>query len=353
MSAKPTSKTWLPLLSLRAPAANGDHLVISDPLHQRRAEINKAALLDLLGEEYSGSRNSGRGRRMADKLKQLGWRPGAEVDKPTANLIGMWWKKGWHPSLEYFLWSRTDRFQDKQDTTGNVRRRVINQFLEQGGVPPRVPAKGPTINMPKPRPLPDDETLGHLLMSRRTIRTYATTPAPLSVFSDILFHGLDDVREKRTRPIRDQLDYLQTHGIGFDFYFVVYSVADLHPGVYRYDVANHTLVQLKTGDYRTDMKSILIGMKSPETAAWTLVITADFAQYQWRYRHERALRHLYMASGRVAQRMIVVGSVYGVGSLPTPAMRDLECCNLLDLDMSRQAQLYTLTMGQIPGREVR
>ena len=43
--------------------------------------------------------------------------------------------------------------------------------------------------------------------------------------------------------------------------------------------------------------------------------------------------------------MIVVGSVYGVGSLPTPAMRDLECCNLLDLDMSLQAQLYTLTIG--------
>ena len=354
MSPQVQTEQWLPLLSFRTPAAgNAEHLVISDPLHQRRAEVSRTGLLDLLAEEYRRSSGSEKGRRLRDKLKELGWRPGPELDKSTSNLISMWWAKGWHPSLEYFLWSRTDRFQDKQDTTGAIRRRVIRQFLDNGGPPTRVPSHGPTIALPEAQRLPDNVTLGTLLMNRRTIRTYVTSPAPLPVLSGILLHGLADVREKRNRPVRDELDYLQTHGVGFDFYLVIYSVAGLNPGVYRYDVANHTLVQQKTADLRAKMKSILIGMKSPETASWTFIITADFAQYQWRYRHERALRHLYMASGRVGQRMITVGSSYRFGTLPTPAMCDLNCCKLLDLDLSRQAPVYTLTMGQIPTLEGR
>jgi nitroreductase len=96
------------------------------------------------------------------------------------------------------------------------------------------------------------------------------------------------------------------------------------------------------------MARILLGMRAPETAAWTLVIVSDFAQYQWRYRHERALRHLYMATGRIAQRILVVGHTYGLGSLPTPAMHDLDCCDLLGIDAETHAPVYSLTMGPTP-----
>jgi SagB-type dehydrogenase family enzyme len=163
----------------------------------------------------------------------------------------------------------------------------------------------------------------------------------------VLAHGLEDVRERRRLQPGDNLDYLRTHGIAFDFHVVAYGVEGLEPGVYGYRVAQHELVLQRAGDFRQAMRSVLIGMKAPDTASWTLFMSADFLQYQWRYRHERALRHLYMTSGRLAQRLLVVAQAYRLGTLPTPATRDAETIELLQLDAFRQAPLYTLTMGRL------
>jgi SagB-type dehydrogenase family enzyme len=139
--------------------------------------------------------------------------------------------------------------------------------------------------------------------------------------------------------------------VAFDFHLVVFSVAGLEPGIYRYRVAEHDLVHQSHDELRARMRSVLIGMKAPQTASWTLLVSADFAQYQWRYRHERALRHIYMASGRIAQRVLLVGHAYGLGTLPTPATRDFPTIELLQLDPTRQAPIYTLTMGRQRARK--
>jgi SagB-type dehydrogenase family enzyme len=188
------------------------------------------------------------------------------------------------------------------------------------------------------------------LLARRTTRVYGRRVIDATTLSAVLFHGFADVRARRSLPIKDELDYLGRYGVAFDIFVVVYPIEGLDPGVYFYGLEDHVLDQRSDGDYREAMVEILCGMKSPETASWTIVLTVDFPRYQWRYRHERALRHLYMASGRIAQRVLLVAQAYGLGTLTTPATMDRACCALLALDCEREAPIYTLTMGPFPGR---
>jgi SagB-type dehydrogenase family enzyme len=186
-------------------------------------------------------------------------------------------------------------------------------------------------------------------MARRTTRAYAPSPVRIADLSNVIAHGLDDVRTNRLLAKQDELEWLRSHGTAFDLYVVAYRVDDLTPGAYRYDFIDHTLQLVRPGDLRSEMSAILVGMRAPETAAFTLILAADFAQYQWRYRHERALRHLYMSAGRSGQRLLVAAQAYGLGTLPTPATRDAATCDLLRLDPRVSTPLYTLTMGPLKG----
>jgi nitroreductase len=74
----------------------------------------------------------------------------------------------------------------------------------------------------------------------------------------------------------------------------------------------------------------------------------DVSQYQWRYRHERALRNLYIESGNLFQRVLVVATALRLSGLPTPAFSDETVAALLNLNSVRQFPVYSLTFGMDP-----
>lgn len=344
---------WLPLLSFRF-SDDGEKVAIiaSDPLHRVRARIDQAALLDLLEHQAQDDDASevGKPPPLRSKLAELGWFPASDVDDETLRHAKFWWKNGWHPSLEYYLWSRQANYRDVADDSGEIRRALVRTYLESDGAPPeRLTSSGARHALPAPPALPNDCPLGILLITRRSVRAFAHDRLDETLLSAALYHGLDDVRRRRQSQFDDELDYLQTHGVAFDIYVIVYDVRGVQEGVFQYDLEHHELIAGEAGNHRDRMTRILCGLRSPETAAWTIVLAADFAQYQWRYRHERALRHLYMAAGRLGQRLILVSLAYGLGTVPTPATHDRELCELLRLDRDRQAPIYTLTTGPRSG----
>ena len=174
-------------------------------------------------------------------------------------------------------------------------------------------------------------------------------PETQASLSTILWNGLDGVRRTRTAAAReiDLLGDLLSYGVAFDFYIIIYAVEALNPGVYFYDLSTHQLILLREGNLRDEMRECMLGQAAPKTAAWTIVMVADFAQYHWRYRHERGLRNLYIEAGRLAQNLILWAASYELASLPTPAIRDRQASKLLGIRWPRQAPIYTLTMGKM------
>ena len=256
-----------------------------------------------------------------------------------------WWDRGWHPSLDYYLWSRYGHYCDEHDPTKERRRETIQNYLKIGWPPPRLMPKGDSSQLPEPQEPLWNATLGERLLQRRSVRKYISDPVSSAVLSSVLWHGLHETRCFRKRPIEGPTDYLKSMGSAFDFYLVIYDVNNINPGAYYYDIVDHTLTPIKSGNFRKAMLKILRLMPAPATAMCTLVLVADFAQYQWRYRHERALRHLYFESGRIAQKALVTAMQYNLGVLLTPAQVDSKLIELLDIDRVRQCPIYTITMG--------
>ncbi len=340
---------WLPLLVLR-PGDDG-RLTISDPLHRRRGTVPAQDLLDHLAPTRADppdTRRLVRRKALDAELADRGWFPAAPLAESQVESIQRWWQRGWHPSLSYYLWSRHSDFRDRTDSDGEVRKGMVRRYLDEGVPGPRRTAGGPPTMLAAPRQ--PQGGVGNLLLGRRTSRGYQEAAVELDRLATVLRMGLADLRSVRLLPRNNPLEWLSSHGTAFDFYVVNFRAQGLARGVHLYDLETESLSAVRLGDFREQMCRALIGMRAPETAAWTIVVVADFAQYQWRYRHERALRHLYMAAGRVAQRLIVVGESVGLGSLPTPAAADELLCDLLDIDPDRQAPVYTLTMGPVPER---
>lgn len=338
-----TSGPWSPFSHISASLdASKDQAVLSDAWRGRRVAIGRTALLDLLTALANNPKSK---PPLAVRLEQFDMFGPLELDEETMRHATHWWQRGWIPSLDLYLWSRHNRFLDRDDPEGQKRRSALAQYLEQESPPARLIPSGVPVQLPEPAPLPEHLTLGEVLMRRRTIRSYALAPVPLAVLSGVLWHGTRDVRAVRSLSGADPIHYLHSYGVALDPYVVVYGVEGIRPGIYYYSLEEHRLIALEEGLFREEMTQLLFDQASPESAAWTMLWVADFSQFQWRYRHERAIRHLYFDAGRIAQEYILAGGAYAISSFPTPATRDQATITRLRLDPHRQAPIYTLTMG--------
>ena len=334
--------SFQPFLSFRKPLKNqGDKVLISDAWNCKRFLIKREDLFEAL----SGSFAKKPLPKHLKSINESGMIDNMELSKEDAEKVRHWWARGWHPSLDYYLWSRCGHYCDEHDPTKKHRRETLESYLKAGGPPPRLKPKGASLALPEPQKPVWTVSLAEILLRRESVRRYVPKPISQEALSAVLWHGLSQVRYFRKRPIEDPTDYLKSMGSAFDFYLVIYNVDHVAPGAYYYDITEHTLTPTNCGNFRKEMFHILRYMPAPGTATCTLIMVADFAQYQWRYRHERALRHLYFESGRIAPKALVTAMRYNLGMLLTPAQIDSKTVELLNIDPIRQCPIYTLTMG--------
>lgn len=262
-----------------------------------------------------------------------------------------WQYRGWHPSDQFYIASRRSNGggDGDRDGDGDAGRDPAGEIemkpLVDGPPPQEQRPSGRTVPLGDPAP-PGAQEISRLLVKRRSGRAYVPKPVPLDSLSGLLWYGLADVRERRTRREgSNPASPVDGYGSAWDFYLCVYHVDGLEPGTYRYDLASHELTGVNPGDHREAMIDALQGMHSPATAAWTLGLVADFPRYQWRYPQEHGLRKLYLESGILGQELIVLGMSYGLSTLVTPAQKDRRYLDLHGLPAERFAPVYTLTMG--------
>lgn len=328
-------------LSIRPDPTSRESVILSDAWNRRRFRIHRRDLVRLLAPDEA---HGGIDPIIHDVGTPANTQGGA-ITPVDQDRLRHWHERGWHPSLEYYLWSREIPYADLADTSGQKRQETLAAYLDESDPPLRIRPSGSAVPLgPSREPLPAMR-VGDALTRRRTIRRYAPGSAELRDLSMILRRGLDPVRRARARSQQPgALNQLRSHGVAFDFYLVVYEVAGLVPGVYFYPL-NEELLLVREGEFRDPMCEYLQRQPGPMSAAWTIVLCADLAQYMWLYRHERALRNLYIEAGRIGQYLVIAGVAAGIGTLPTPAQNDGGVSEILGLVPRRQIPVYTLTMG--------
>ena len=213
-------------------------------------------------------------------------------------------------------------------------RAAAQAFVARYGQPP-----GPFNDVAAKRavPLGGGERAGGLyetLLARRTTRAFhpeaPMTAAQLDTVLHYVFgcHGYgttvaDTVCIKRTSPSGGAL-----HPI--DAYPIVTRVTGVEPGIYHYNVRDHSLgllSEVATGEGQRLATSFMCGQQHFGTAAVSFVLTARFSRNHWKYRrHQKAYAGILMDAAHLSQTLYLVATELGLGAFVTIAInsRDIE-----------------------------
>ena len=122
------------------------------------------------------------------------------------------------------------------------------------------------------------------------------------------------------------------------------NIEGLAAGVYRYDAAQHALLQVSAGDVRKGLSDACLRQTWMSSAASCLVLSADDTAMAARYR-ALAPRFVHIEAGAVAQNIALQSAALDLGSTPVGTFEEMAVAALLSLD---EAPLLIVTVGTLP-----
>ncbi len=234
------------------------------------------------------------------------------MDSEIFSKIEFWWKRNWQVSLDYYLSSPALKsIQEQFEQTRPLTQNPVDIVLSQESVI-------------------DQISVTQALLDRKTHRKFQEVPLSQKLFSTLM-------KELKGEIFTEIWNY----------YVIVFNVEDIPAGIYHYCPTAHGLHLVKPGLFRKDAVKILCGMAASLTASFLVVFSIDLQEAMRKFSYSRALREIYIDSGRLAQKILIKGMQHHVGGLPSPAMQDSQMCSLLKIDASEFIPIYTVAMGII------
>jgi SagB-type dehydrogenase family enzyme len=337
---------WKPSLTIRQNHIDQrDGIQLSDPIEMKRLLISRQDMLDAVMNADTGTQSDS-----VEALNEHGvlahdWTLCMEE---WASGLEHWERRNWNLAASYYLWARRDTFLDEGPEYEAIRCEALETMLKVSDVPLPVSIEASeTVDLGVPTPIPHEETIGAVLRRRVTTQTFQSDRhMDSSLLAGLLENGFSISRRYHVPDIKEHIHNL-LHGVGFAFdpYVAVFNVAGLDPGIYYYSISQNRLRLQTIGNFRNDVCAGLIGHEQALAADCTIFLVVDFRRFQWRYRHERALRNLYVDVGRMAKYLILVATAYGIRNHLTPATVDTVLGGLLNIDPERRQVFYSITFG--------
>ena len=198
--------------------------------------------------------------------------------------------------------------------------------------PPFAPARpGVSLKLPGSK---RDGALYRTLTARRTTRVFEPgTPMTLEQLDTVLLYvfgchgyahtaaGVDCI--KRTSPSGGGLHPIEA-------YPIISNVDGVQPGIYHYNVGEHSLEplsELDSDEARELATTSMCGQSYFGAAAVSFVLSARFYRNHWKYRrHQKAYAGILMDAAHLSQTLYLVSDDLGLGAYVTIAInaRDIE-----------------------------
>lgn len=127
-----------------------------------------------------------------------------------------------------------------------------------------------------------------------------------------------------------------------ELYIVCQDVAGLGAGVYHFNPLDFSLVQLRAGDYRSE----LAGMSddSVSSAPVTVVFSALAWRNAWKYQ-ARSYRHWFWDGGVIAANLLAVAASMGLDARVVAGFVDRNVNELLGLRDNKEAATFLVPVG--------
>lgn len=193
-------------------------------------------------------------------------------------------------------------------------------------------------------PQTGNTSLTEALWQRRSVRQYADEPLALADLAFTLWaaQGVNRPGRFGGQPGRTAPSAGATYQL--ELYVLAGDVADLQPGVYHYDRADHALRKIKDGDLRDELASAALGQTTLADAPATIAIAADYERTTGRY-GERGIRYVDMEAGHAGQNIYLAAASRGLGTVAVGAFHDQRVNNVLDIP-DKQTVIYLFPVGK-------
>ena len=177
------------------------------------------------------------------------------------------------------------------------------------------------------------------LYTRRSRRNFQDIALDIGQLSQILWsaYGITDGNRLRTSPSAGALYPLE-------IYVVIGNVADIEPGVYKYDSDEHKIIKTIDGDIREELSAAALNQKMVNEAPITVVYIAVFDRITEKYGERGRERYVFMEIGHSAQNIYLQAEALGLGTCAIGAFTDDSVSQLLDLPED-EVPLYMMAVG--------
>lgn len=258
-----------------------------------------------------------------------------------------WIDRGWEGSLDYYQSTLDKRYADQGTDFLQQQSSALDQYHAATPMPQEhYPSNLQWKKLPEPA-VAERKTISEILLARRTTLVPEAHALPARDLSAILLEGFRKLASFRVPEVQaDHRQAMVNFGSSLDIYVVVFAIPELESGVYRYNITSHSLGLLTSGDFREEVQAVLVGQPAPRTAAVTVFYVSEVYRHQWRYRHERALRGLWIDTGKTVNEMLWTLALRDISPPISPAISDDVALKLLGLPVGIDRQvLYAVTFA--------
>ena len=188
----------------------------------------------------------------------------------------------------------------------------------------------------------DTLNITEIFKQRRSVRVFQELPVKLEQISYLLWASTGIQRNKgnfafRTAPSAGALYPIET-------YILINNCQDLVSGIYHYDIRNHSLEQIKEGNFSIPFAQGALDQRMVALAPIVFIWTAIFQRSKWKYQ-QRTYRYIYLDAGHIAAHLSLAAIEMGLGSCQIAAFYDNEINVLLNIDREEESALYLSVVG--------
>jgi SagB-type dehydrogenase family enzyme len=181
-----------------------------------------------------------------------------------------------------------------------------------------------------------------VLRTRKSIRSFSTEPLSKVDLAFLLWASTGIQRtehgyEFRTAPSAGALYPIET-------YIAANNVEDVASGIYHYNIKNHLLEEIKTGNFGVDLAHAALDQKMCATASVAFIWTAVFGRSKWKYA-QRAYRYIYLDAGHVAENLALAVASITCGSCQVGAFFDDEINSIVGIDGTEESSICLSVVG--------
>lgn len=209
----------------------------------------------------------------------------------------------------------------------------------------------PVVKLPKSSDITTEFVdVRKTIEQRKSIRNYAEAPLTIEQLSYLLW-CTQGVKENfyGTATLRNVPSAGARHA--FETYLLINNVAGIKPGLYRFLVLEHCLINISLEEDIADkITKACLNQIFIKSSAVTFIWVAVPYRMNWRY-GERGYRYLYLDAGHVCQNLYLSAESINCGTCAIAAYSDDELNRLLGLDGKEQFAIYLATVGLKSGNQ--